>query len=125
MVTGNHTASAIRTAAESTADGETTIASGIHAVAGIGPITLSNGIPQYRAEPDQPMQTPLISPAITPSAYPVSNRTSECHVLSKSSARSLTMLCSTVAGLGKYGSGSQSGRNPAVMISHAHNSSTA
>ena len=46
IVTGNHTASAINAAAENMAEGETTIASGIHAVAGIGPTTLSNGIPQ-------------------------------------------------------------------------------
>src|SRR4051812_15458706 len=37
IVTGNHTARATRLAAERTAEGEITIASGIHAVAGIGP----------------------------------------------------------------------------------------
>ena len=46
IVTGNHTASAIKPTAEKMALGEITIASGIHAVAGIGPMTLSNGIPQ-------------------------------------------------------------------------------
>ena len=46
IVTGNQTASAIRPIAETVALGETTIASGIHAVAGIGPTTFSTGIPQ-------------------------------------------------------------------------------
>ena len=47
IVTGNQTASAISPTAETIAEGgETTIASGIHAVAGIGPTTLSSGIPQ-------------------------------------------------------------------------------
>jgi hypothetical protein len=46
IVTGNQTASAISPAAETTADGETTIASGIQAVAGIGPTTFRTGIPQ-------------------------------------------------------------------------------
>ena len=67
IVTGNQTARAISAAAEKTAEGETTMASGIHAVAGIGPTTLSTGIPQYRTGDDQPMQMPLIKPATTPS----------------------------------------------------------
>src|SRR5256886_9224577 len=46
IVTGNQTAREISAAAEKTAEGETTIASGIHAVAGIGPTILSTGIPQ-------------------------------------------------------------------------------
>src|SRR5438094_664661 len=46
IVTGNHTASAINPAADTIAEGDTTIARGIHAVAGIGPTTLSSGIPQ-------------------------------------------------------------------------------
>src|SRR6476620_7799066 len=46
IVTGNHTASAINPAADIIAEGDTTIARGIHAVAGIGPTTLSSGIPQ-------------------------------------------------------------------------------
>ena len=46
MVTGNQTASAIRPTAENVADGETTIARGIQAVAGIGPTTFSTGMPQ-------------------------------------------------------------------------------
>ena len=46
IVTGNHTASAINPAEDIIAEGYTTIAIGIHAVAGIGPTTLSNGIPQ-------------------------------------------------------------------------------
>ena len=46
IVTGNQTASAISPAAERIAEGETTIASGIQAVAGIGPTTFSTGIPQ-------------------------------------------------------------------------------
>src|SRR5256714_8796638 len=65
------------------------------------------------------MQMPLISPAITPRAYPPSNRTSECQVLSNKSARSLIKLWKTAAGPGKYGSGSQ--RNPDVITSQAHN----
>src|SRR5207237_9339315 len=46
IVTGNQTASAISAVAEIRAEDETTMASGIHAVAGIGPTTLSKGIPQ-------------------------------------------------------------------------------
>jgi len=46
IVTGNQTASAINPTAENIADGETTIARGIQAVAGIGPTTFNNGIPQ-------------------------------------------------------------------------------
>src|SRR5437763_9185385 len=68
IVTGNQTESAINPAAETIADGEMTRASGIHAVAGIGPTTLRIGIPQYRTGEDQPIQTPLIRPARTPSA---------------------------------------------------------
>src|SRR2546430_10114318 len=103
MVTGNHTASAINPAAETIADGETTIASGIHAVAGIGPTTLSNGIPQYRTGEDHPMKRPLIRPAITPRVYPLRSKTSECQVLSSKSPRSLIKLRMTAAGPGKYG----------------------
>src|SRR5262249_49513495 len=66
IVSGNHRASAIKPTAETIVEGATTIAKGIHAVAGIGPTTLSSGIPQYRTEVDHPMQTPLISPMITP-----------------------------------------------------------
>jgi hypothetical protein len=46
IVTGNQTASAINPADETVVEGATTIAKGIHAVAGIGPTTLSSGIPQ-------------------------------------------------------------------------------
>ena len=46
IVTGNHTASATNPAADTIAEGATTIARGIHAVAGIGPTTFSTGIPQ-------------------------------------------------------------------------------
>ena len=46
IVTGNQTASAIRPTAEKIAEGETTIASGIQAVAGIGPTIFRIGIPQ-------------------------------------------------------------------------------
>src|SRR5204863_10163843 len=46
IVTGNQTASAISAAAEKTAEGDRTMASGIQAVAGIGPTTLRIGIPQ-------------------------------------------------------------------------------
>ena len=46
IVTGNHTASAINPAEDMIAEGDTTIAIGIHAVAGIGPTTFSRGIPQ-------------------------------------------------------------------------------
>jgi hypothetical protein len=66
MVTGNHTASAIKPTAENIVDGETTIASGIQAVAGIGPTTFNNGMPQYRMRVDQPMQTPVIRATATP-----------------------------------------------------------
>src|SRR5437764_1179515 len=46
IVTGNHTASAMMPTAEKRALGDTTIASGIQAVAGIGPRTFSSGMPQ-------------------------------------------------------------------------------
>jgi hypothetical protein len=46
MVTGNQTARAIKPTAETNELGEITIANGIQAVAGMGPITFSNGIPQ-------------------------------------------------------------------------------
>jgi hypothetical protein len=46
IVTGNQTARAIRPIAEKSVEGETTMANGIHAVAGIGPMTFSKGIPQ-------------------------------------------------------------------------------
>src|ERR1043166_5024213 len=77
IVTGNQTASASRPADESVVEGETTMASGIHAVAGIGPTTFSTGIPQYRMEDDQPMQTPLINPTTTPRMYPLISMASE------------------------------------------------
>jgi hypothetical protein len=44
IVTGNH-ASAITPTADTVDEGATTIARGIHAVAGIGPTTFSTGIP--------------------------------------------------------------------------------
>ena len=46
IVTGNQTARAIRPIAEKSVEGESTIANGIHAVAGIGPTTFSKGMPQ-------------------------------------------------------------------------------
>src|SRR4051812_19355802 len=46
IVTGNQTASAMMPIAENLADGDTTIASGIHAVAGIGPTIFNSGMPQ-------------------------------------------------------------------------------
>src|SRR6266446_10484861 len=42
IVTGHQTASATNPTAESVPDGERTIASGTHAVAGIGPTTFNN-----------------------------------------------------------------------------------
>src|SRR6185437_4490477 len=81
MVTGNQTASAISETAERSAEGKMTIASGIHAVAGIGPTIFKIGIPQYRALDDQPMMMPLISPEREPARYPPIRRISECQVL--------------------------------------------
>src|SRR5437867_4202423 len=105
IVTGNQTARAISAAAEKIADGETTMARGIQAVAGIGPTTLSTGIPQYRTGEDQPMQMPLMRPAITPRVYPLRSKRRECQVLSSKRTRSLIKLRSTAAGPGKYGIG--------------------
>src|ERR1700704_4991663 len=105
IVTGNQTASAINPAADTRAEGETTIASGIHAVAGIGPIVLRIGIPQYRTMANQPIQTPLTRPNNTPRVYPLKSKNSECQVLSNKSSRSLTKLRRTAAGPGKYGIG--------------------
>src|ERR1043165_2253008 len=101
IVTGNQTASAMRAAEEMTAEGKTTKANGIQAVAGIGPTIFNTGIPQYRMRVDQPMQMPLTNPEITPRQYPLNKSARECHVLSKSRARSLIMLCRTAAGPGK------------------------
>ena len=50
IVTGNQTASEIKPTAEKSAEGAITIASGIHAVAGIGPTTFSKGIPSNERE---------------------------------------------------------------------------
>src|SRR6266478_1832313 len=61
------------------------------------------------------MHTPLTSPTITPSVYPLKSKTSECQVLSSKSARSLIKLRKTAAGPGKYGSGSN--RKPDVIRS--------
>src|SRR3954471_6987349 len=88
IVTGNHTASAIRKIPAVTDCGKKISAIGIHAVAGIGPTTFRNGMPQYRACRFHPIVTPLISPASTPTAYPPSSSASECHVLSNSCPRS-------------------------------------
>ena len=46
MVTGNQTASAMTPTAANMALGARTMASGIQAVAGIGPISFSKGMPQ-------------------------------------------------------------------------------
>src|SRR5436190_6562818 len=46
IVTGNQTASATSPTADNMGLGDITIANGIHAVAGIGPTTFKNGIPQ-------------------------------------------------------------------------------
>src|SRR5437762_11225053 len=101
IVTGNQTANAISPTAENNAEGDSTMASGIQAVAGIGPTTLSKGMPQYRACGNQPMQMPLIRATATPRAYPARRSASECQVLSNRSARSFSRLCNTAAGLGK------------------------
>src|SRR6185312_1844735 len=66
IVTGNHTASAINAAPEKNELLKTAIARGISAVAGIGPTSLSTGMPQYRTRDDQPMDTPLIRPSAVP-----------------------------------------------------------
>src|ERR1041385_3296855 len=116
IVTGNQTASAINPAADTTADGDNTIARGIQAVAGIGPTTLSSGIPQYRTGVDHPMQIPLIRPTSTPTVYPLRSNARECQVLSSKSARSLIRLRRTAAGPGKYGIGSS--WKPNVTTSH-------
>src|ERR1043166_398307 len=123
IVTGNQTASAITPTADQTAEGASTNASGIQAVAGIGPMTFKSGIPQYRAKANQPMQTPATRATATPRAYPPSSRMSECQVLSNSRWRSSTRLQSTVAGPGKYGSGRS--RNPLVTNSQTQSERTA
>src|SRR6266540_1814331 len=66
IVTGNQTASAIRPTADHMAEGETTIAKGTQAVAGIGPTTFNSGMPQYRARANHPMQMPVINASTTP-----------------------------------------------------------
>ena len=99
------------------------MARGIQAVAGIGPTTLSTGIPQYRTGEDQPMQMPLMRPAITPRVYPLRSKRRECQVLSSKRTRSLIKLRSTAAGPGKYGSGSS--RRPDVTTSQAPSSKMA
>src|ERR1041385_107098 len=101
MVTGNHTARATNPTAAQTPEGESTMAKGTQAVAGIGPTIFKSGIPQYRAWANQPMHTPVTSPTETPKVYPASSRANECQVLSNRSRASFNKLCSTVAGLGK------------------------
>src|SRR5262245_36716013 len=101
IVTGNQTARAINPIAEAIPDGESTNASGTQAVAGIGPITFSKGMPQYRPRGNQPMQTSVTKATMTPNRYPETKSKSECHVLSKSNLRSSIKLCSTAAGPGK------------------------
>src|SRR5437867_847232 len=123
IVTGNQTAKAMIATAENSAEGDKTIVKGIQAVAGIGPTTFSNGIPQYRAWGNHPMQMPLSRATATPRAYPPRRSLSECQVLSKRSARSSTRLCNTAAGPGKYGNGSQ--RKPEVITSQKQRSKTA
>src|SRR5262245_24350873 len=68
IVTGNHAARPINATAEY-GDRKRTMASGIKAVAGMGPIIFMTGMPQYRAGSNQPMQMPVINPAVTPAAY--------------------------------------------------------
>ena len=53
--------------AENLGAGDRTIASGIHAVAGIGPTTFNSGMPQYRAWLNQPMETPVTKATAKPS----------------------------------------------------------
>src|SRR5688572_7601208 len=119
IVTGNHTARATRPIAEIFPDGDSTIASGTHAVAGIGPTTFNIGMPQYRATGNQPMPMPVTIPTTTPTTYPHTSRINECQVQSTSILQSSSKAWSTPAGLGKYGSGSN--RSPVVMISHPQN----
>ena len=95
--TGNHTASATNPVAEIAPEGDSTIASGTQAVAGIGPRIFSSGIPQYRAIGNHPIQTPVTSATTTPTVYPESSSRNEYHVLSASSFQSKTRLCTTAA----------------------------
>jgi hypothetical protein len=67
IATGNHTARATNPTAEKAPEGDKTMARGTQAVAGMGPMTFSNGIPQYRAIGNQPMQMPVMSAMMTPS----------------------------------------------------------
>src|SRR5439155_1658868 len=123
MVTGNQTANAMMPTAEDLGEGDRTIASGIHAVAGMGPTTFNSGMPQYLAWLNQPMHTPVTRATATPSAYPARSSRREFQALSNKEARSSIRLCSTPAGPGKYGSGSK--RSPEVITSHKHDSETA
>src|SRR5439155_1565219 len=65
------------------------------------------------------MHTPLTSPMITPSVYPLRSKTSECQVLSSKSARSPIRLRNTAAGPGKYGNGSKWNPNVITLQSFA------
>ena len=92
IVTGNQTAKAISPTAENSADGRTTIASGIHAVAGIGPTTLRAAFPSSgRGEPadanagDQRKRTP--------NHITAESSHNELHVLSSKTSRSSMRLC--------------------------------
>src|SRR5207249_3953642 len=123
IVTGNQTARAMMPMAENLGEGDRTIASGIHAVAGIGPTTFNSGMPQYRAWLNQPIQTPVTKATATPSAYPARRSLREFQALSNKRARSSIRLCSTPAGPGKYGNGNN--RNPEVITSQKHASETA
>src|SRR5207249_11636377 len=122
MVTGNQTANAMMPTADNPGEGDRTIASGIHAVAGMGPTTFNSGMPQYLAWLNQPMHTPVTRATATPSAYPARSSRSEVQALSNKEARSSITLCSTPAGPGKYGSGSK--RSTEGITCHMHGSET-
>src|SRR4051812_25456234 len=66
MVTGNQTAIAISDTADSVGFGKSISAIGISAVAGIGPTSFMNGIPQYRTGANQPISTPHTIPSTDP-----------------------------------------------------------
>ena len=70
MATGIPEAMATRNTLAANVVGSTKNRHGIHAVAGTGPISLSNGMPQYANRRDQPKATPAKKPTTTPEPKP-------------------------------------------------------
>jgi hypothetical protein len=76
-VTGNHTANAIKNTFAECVVGNVLRASGIHAVVGIGPISLVTGFSQYATFLLYPSANPVRKPTDAPHKNPVINNLRE------------------------------------------------